>query len=81
VFAFRIARLGTGRITPSYTPKGSRADLCKDPDFRRAFSEAKGRVASMEIRYIEEADPVKQALLEIYVATVLETRCNDFENH
>lgn len=35
----------------------------------------------MDIRYVEEIDPVKQTLLEVYVATVLDTRYNDFENH
>jgi hypothetical protein len=35
----------------------------------------------MEIRFVEETHPVRQALLEIYVATVLETPYNDFDNH
>ena len=35
----------------------------------------------MKIRFVEETDPVRQALLEIYVATVLETPYNDFDNH
>lgn len=49
--------------------------------FGSAFLAAKRRVADMEIRYVEEADPVKQALLEIYAATSLGTPYNDFENH
>lgn len=35
----------------------------------------------MDVRYVEEVDPVKQTLLEVYVATVLGTPYNDFENH
>ena len=35
----------------------------------------------MEIRVVEEADPVSQALLEIYAAMVLPTKYNDFSNH
>jgi hypothetical protein len=35
----------------------------------------------MDLRFVEEADPTRQALLEIYAATVLETPFNDFENH
>ena len=35
----------------------------------------------MEIRFVEETDPVRQALLEIYVATVLETPYNDFDTY
>ena len=81
VFAFRIARQDTGFVKASYKPEGSRADLCRHPVFGPAFIEAKRRVAKMDIRYIEESDPIKQALLEIYVATVLGTRYNDFENH
>jgi len=81
VFAFRIAREVTGFTKPSYTPVGSRADLCTHPIFGPAFSDAKLRVSNMDIRYVEESDPVRQALLEIYVATVLGTRYNDFENH
>jgi hypothetical protein len=81
VFAFRIARQDTGFIKASYKPEGSRADLCKHSVFGPAFVEAKRRVANMDIRYVEEADPIKQALLEIYAATALETRYNDFENH
>ena len=80
VFAFRIARQDTGFVKASYKPEGSRADLCKHRVFGPAFLEAKCRVANMDIRYVEESDPVKQALLEIYVATVLRTRYNDFEN-
>jgi hypothetical protein len=32
----------------------------------------------MDVRYVEETDPQRQALLEIYVAVVLETPYNDF---
>lgn len=39
------------------------------------------RIRRMHVRYVEESDPVKQALLEIYVATVLKTRYNDFDTH
>jgi GIY-YIG catalytic domain len=81
VFAFRIAREVTGFVKASYKPEGSRANLCKHPDFGPAFLAAKHRVGNMDIRYVEESNPVKQALLESYVATVLETRYNDFENH
>jgi hypothetical protein len=81
VFAFRIARHDTGFVKASYTPEGSRANLCNHPIFGPAFAEAKRRVAGMDIRYVEELNPVRQALLEIYVATILETPYNDFENH
>ena len=79
-FAFRIARKKTG-IKTSYTPESSRAALCTHPEFGPAFANAKLRVSKMDIRYVEESKPVNQALLEIYVATVLKTPNNDFENH
>ncbi len=80
-FAFRIAREKTGHLKATYTTEGSRANLCNDPVFGPAFLEAKRRVANMNLRFIEEIEPVKQALLEIYVATVLGTKYNDFDNH
>ena len=46
-----------------------------------AFAFAKTCLAEMDLRFVEEADPTRQAMLEIYVATVLKTPCNDFENH
>jgi hypothetical protein len=60
---------------------GSREALTSDPKFAKAFKAAKRRVATMDIRFIEEPDPTRQALLEIYAATVLATPYNDFETH
>jgi hypothetical protein len=81
VFAFKIARIESGRITPSYKKEGSRASLAEDPVFKPIFVDAKKRIAGMDIRYVGENDPVRQALLEIYVATALGTPYNDFDNH
>lgn len=80
-FAFRIAREVTGLLKATYTTKGSRAELQRDDSFGPQFFLAKQRLQKMDIRYVEENDPVPQALLEIYVATVLKTPYNDFENH
>lgn len=80
-FAFLIARRQTGRRRASYSKRESRAALLRSPEFARAFNRAKSRVAKMNIRYVEERDPVRQALLEIYVATSLRTSYNDFETH
>lgn len=35
----------------------------------------------MQLRYVEEPDPLRQALLEMYIAFVLRTPYNDFNNH
>src|SRR6185503_4485334 len=75
-FAFRIARQKSGRTKATYSSKGSRADLCNDEIFAPMFDEAKRQVARMEVRYVEEVDPVRQTLLEVYVASVLGTPYN-----
>jgi predicted GIY-YIG superfamily endonuclease len=49
--------------------------------FRDAFAASKIRIRAMQVRIVEERDPVNQALLEVYTATVLPTRYNDFSNH
>ena len=80
-FAFRIARFSTGRTDAAYTAEGSRVALLADEPFREAFESAKREISLMDLRYVEESDPTCQALLEIYAATVLDTKFNDFENH
>ena len=69
------------RSQASYAKAGSRDQLSKDPVFGQEFERAKQRVNTMDIRFVEETDAVRQALLEIYVALALETTFNDFDNH
>ena len=52
-----------------------------EESFAQAFSSAKERLCSMDIRFVEETDPLRQTLLEVYVAVALHTLFNDFENH
>ena len=80
-FAFRVARKETGLLKATYKTEGSRAELVKDRVFGPAFEAAKVRLANMDLRFVDEDDPVRQALLEIYVAVVLKTPFNDFDNH
>jgi hypothetical protein len=81
-FAFRLARLETGNLKASYK-KGdtSRVGLMNNRAFAKSFAKAKSRIGAMRVRYVEEADPVRQTLLEIYVAITLGARFNDFDNH
>ena len=79
--AFLMARIETGKLIPSYKPQGSRADLLCNPEFRTAFDNACQRIREMDIRYVEEVDPVRQALLEIYVALASGAEHNSFDNH
>lgn len=80
-FAFRLAREATGALKATYTTKGSRAELMKEPVFREAFDAAKARIRAMEVRFVEESDPVCQTLLEVYAAIALGTPYNDFDTH
>lgn len=64
------------------------AILCTPPvlsvvlesEFSGAFSDAKTRMDLFDSRFVEVVDPVHQALLEIRLATALQSPCNDFEN-
>jgi hypothetical protein len=80
-FAFRLARERTGNLNASYKRKGSRSELILNAGFRKAFDLAKARIRRMNVRFVEEADPVRQAVLEIYIATALNTPYNDFDTH
>lgn len=81
-FAFKLAREETGRVIASYmADENSRDALIRDPVFLQAFTDAKYRIRAMEFRYVVEADPVRQCLLEVYCAVSLKTPYNDFDNH
>lgn len=81
-FAFRLAREATGNLKATYKKgEGSRSALMEDEKFVSAFVAAKARIRKMNVRFMEESDPVRQALLEIYVAVALGTPYNDFDNH
>ncbi len=81
-FAFRLAREQTGRLKATYKPgEGSRNALMEDSTFRSAFVAAKARIRKMDFRCVEEADPLRQCLLEVYCAVALGTPYNDFDNH
>ena len=80
-FAFLLARAATGRTTATYQTSGSRGQLEADPLFATAFTAAKQRVRAMNIRFVEQPDPLGQTLLEIYIAVALQTPYNDFGTH
>jgi len=80
-FAFKIARRTTGNTKATYKTEGSRKELMKQPEFVKAFNDAKTRVSRMEVRFVEEANQLKQSVLEMYVCVALETPFNDFDTH
>ena len=80
-FAFRLAREACNVLRATYKPEGSREQLLENPAFLAAFTSAKARLRAMQIRVVAEADPLRQALLEMYIAVSLAAPYNDFDNH
>ncbi|MBI1804752.1 MAG: GIY-YIG nuclease family protein [Ignavibacteriae bacterium] len=80
-FAFKIARQETRQTEATYRTEGSRKQLAEDPAFAEAFLAAKARIREMNVRFVEETNQLRQAILEIYAAVVLETPFNDFDTH
>ena len=80
-FAFKIARRSTGNVKATYKTDGSRKALMQQPEFVQAFQDAKARIRNMEVRFVEEPDQLRQAVLEMYISVVLETPFNDFDTH
>jgi hypothetical protein len=81
-FAFQLAREKTDRMKAAYRAGNeSRKGLMGDKAFAAAFREAKARIRAMEYRYVEEADQIREALLEIYCVVALDTPYNDFGTH
>lgn len=77
-FAFKLARETTRH---QIHDKLTRAHLELHPLFTPAFAEARKRVELMQFRWVEETDPNRQCLLEIYATIVLGASYNDFDNH
>ena len=78
-FAFLLAREKTGSLQPTYQKRGSRVDLMCQESFKAVFFSQIERVKQMDVRFVEEADPVRQMLLEVYVAIALDTPYNKFK--
>jgi hypothetical protein len=80
-FAFLLARHETGNMKASYKPEGSRKHLLTDPCFRNAFDLARNRIQRMDVQFVEEEDPIRQTLLEVFTAFETNAEFNDFDNH
>jgi hypothetical protein len=79
-FAFKLARYASGNLKTK-GGKTRKSLEYKDAEFMDAFRQAKLRISEMEFRWVEEVDPNRQYLLEIYAAISLDAEFNDFENH
>ncbi len=81
-FAFKLAREETQNMAADYRAGGQgRVALSGQPEFAAAFSRALMRVRKMDFRFVAEADPTRQCLLEVYVSVVHGTPYNDFDTH
>lgn len=81
-FAFKLAREETGFLKADYKPgENTRASLSTNEIFMTAFAKALRRIRAMDFRYVEEAEPTAQCLLEVYCTVTLGTRYNDFDTH
>jgi hypothetical protein len=76
-FAFLLAREDVKKRQID----GTRKQLETHEIFGPAFVAAKKRIKRMDVRYVEQKDPLRQALLEMYVAITLDTKYNSFDNH
>ncbi len=79
-FAWLLAREQTG-FRATYRKEGSRTHLLTQPEFLRVYQEQKLRIRKMHVRYVEEPDPLRQTLLEVYTAVVSRAKHNDFDTH
>lgn len=78
-FAFKLARQMTGYLKAEYKAgEKSRAGLLMNAEFAAAFQQSLERVKRMHFRFVEEADPTRQCLLEVYASVVCGSPYNDF---
>lgn len=76
-FSLRLTCKKLGK-KPTYK-KGEFKNFLKSSPFKKTYPLIKDRIRKMEVRYVCEPDPKKQALLEIYVAVASGTKYNDFK--
>ena len=68
-------------MSATYRQSGSRRELLADREFSKAYADAKTRIREMDVRYVSEPEPLRQTLLEIYVAVAADAKYNDFSPH
>lgn len=80
-FASCIAKRKCGLSRTYHLPRTDPRHFSQNPEFLLEFAAAKLAIRGMQFRVVEESHPTRQALLEIYTATVLKAESNDFDNH
>ena len=79
-FAFKRARRALGMLA-TYKTHGSRAKLVNHATFGPEFDRQIKSVKSMQVRFVEIADPVAQYLLELYAHIEWALPLDEFETH
>jgi hypothetical protein len=78
--AFKLACRDLQIVRQKYAKgEGWKSLLARNPPLEPEFKTWKTKMRGMWVRYVEEANPVTQALLEIYCAVALNTPHNEFE--
>jgi predicted GIY-YIG superfamily endonuclease len=80
-FAFKLARIETGKLRASRRGGETRSALMANPDFFAVFRSCLERVSAMDFRYVLEPDPTTQCLLEVYCSVALQSEHNTWKNH
>ncbi len=80
-FAFLLARESANLGAATYRKGQGRKEVLEQAHAQQAFLAAKNRVRSMAVRFVEETDPIRQTLLELYVSIAHQTPYNDFDTH
>ncbi len=75
-YAYKLANLADEKFTDI-----KKKCLMEDENFLNILKEMGVRISNMDVRFVEEKNPIRQALLEIYVHLELKTTHNDFDNH
>jgi hypothetical protein len=78
-FAFTLARVAMEHLEPRSGTSQAKRWLMQDIRFASEFARAKERVSRMAFHWVREADPVRQALLELYTAIAMQTPFNTFK--
>ena len=76
----RMEKTGLVKVGGNPDRKGAMRATITDKG-KQAFDDARERIKKMDVQFIEEVDPVSQALLEIYSAYISKAKYNDFDTH
>ncbi len=80
-FAFLLAKESAKLGSATYRKGSGRKEIMEQESAQQAFAAAKMRIRTMEVRFVEETDPIRQTLLELYVSVMHKTPYNDFDTH